>query len=410
MQDLPPAHLVPAAGYASPATCSCTAGREAAGTRDTAFASAKAADGTDQFLKDPLLTTVSKGKKNLRNRQKKNHLYPHVGREKRTPFHPHVISKVMPQELMLIVVPCLPPGVHCVTKTSGRKRAGRRDDRGGHTRRRPVATPKNIRTPLRTAAGRTAAGGVAAFICRQTRPTAPITSNTIMHQPRPTTPSIASSAAGCTNTGGGTVTVRHQPRPTTPSTASSAAGCTNIGGGTTTIRHQPRHTAFTTASSAAGGTSTGGGTTTISHQPRPTTRTTASSAAGCTNTGGGTTTIRHQPHLTTPSTASSAAGCSNTGGGTTTIRHQPRPTPPTIASSAAGCANTGGGSTTMRNETRPTTAICTNPVAGRTAGRTTGSGRGLNSPVPHALGSATDCVSAAAAAGRRLGSGGHLSA
>ena len=64
MQDPPPAHLVPAAGYASPATRSCTAGGEAAGTRDTAFAAAKAADGTDQFLNDPVLTTVSKEKQN----------------------------------------------------------------------------------------------------------------------------------------------------------------------------------------------------------------------------------------------------------------------------------------------------------------------------------------------------------
>jgi len=214
----------------------------------------------------------------------------------------------MPQALVLLLFPCLPPSVHRVTKTSGRKLAGRRDDRGGHTRRRPVAPPRTIRIALRTAAGRTATGGVAASISRQTRPTAPTTS---------------SPAAGCTNTGGGTTTIRHQPRPTTPTIASSAAGCTN------------------------------------------------------------------------------------TDGGTATIRHQPRPTAPTTTSPAAGCANTGGESTTMRNQTRPTTATPTNPVAGRTAGRTTGRGRGLNSPVPHALGSATDCFSAAAAAGRRLGSGGH---
>jgi len=63
MQDPLPPHQVPAAGYASPATCSCTAGREAAGSRHAAFAAAKAANGTDQLLKDPLLTTVSKEKK-----------------------------------------------------------------------------------------------------------------------------------------------------------------------------------------------------------------------------------------------------------------------------------------------------------------------------------------------------------
>ena len=250
MQDPPPAHLVPAAGYASPATRSCTAGGEAAGTRDTAFAAAKAADGTDQFLTDPLRTTVSKEKKTLHSREKKNLSYSHVGRKKRTPFHPHVFSKVMPQALVLLLVPCLPPSVHRVTKTSGRKDAGRRDDRGGHTRRRPVATPRTIRIALRTAAGRTAAGGVAASISRQTRPTAPTTS---------------SPAAGCTNTGGGTTTIRHQPRPTAPSTASSAAGCTNTGGGTATIRHQPRPTAPITTSPAAGCTNNGGGTTTIRH-------------------------------------------------------------------------------------------------------------------------------------------------
>jgi len=339
LQDPPLAHLVPAAGCSSPATRSCTAGGEAACTRDTAFAAAKAADGTDQFLKDPLLTTVSKEKKTLRTGEKKNLLYPHVGRKKRTSFHPHVFSKVMPQALVLLLVPCLPPSVHRVTKTSGRKLAGRRDDRGGHTRRRPVATPRNIRIALRTAAGRTAAGGVAASICRQARPTAPTT---------------RSSDAGYTNTGGGTTTIRHQPRPTTSITTSSAAGYTKTGGGAATIRHQPRHTA--------------------------------------------------------PTMASSAAGCTNTGGGTATIRHQPRPTTPTTASSAAGCTNTGGGSTTIRSETLPTTATLTNPVAGRTTGRITGRGRGLNSPVPHALGSATNCVSASAAAGRQLGSGGHSSA
>jgi len=120
--------------------------------------------------------------------------------------------------------------------------------------------------------------------------------------------------------------------------------------------------------------------------------------------------ICRQTCPTAPTTSSPADGCTDTGGVTTTIRHQPRPTTPTTASSAAGCANTGGGSTTIRSETRPTTAILTNLVAGHTAGRTTGRGRGLNSPDPHAPGSATDCVSAAAAAVRRLGSGGHSSA
>jgi len=164
MQDPPPAHLVPAAGYDSPATRSCTAGGEAAGTRDTAFAAAKAADGKDQFLKDPLLTTVSKEKKTLRSREKKQLLYSHVERKKRTPFDPHVFGNVMPQALVLRLVPCLTPSVHRVTKPSGRKRAVRRDDRGGETRRRPVATPKTFRIALRTAASRTAAGGVAASI------------------------------------------------------------------------------------------------------------------------------------------------------------------------------------------------------------------------------------------------------
>jgi len=76
MQDPPLAHLVPVAGYACPVTRSCTAGVEAAGTRDTAFAAAKAADGTDQFLEDPLLTTVSKERKTLRSKEIKKPFKP----------------------------------------------------------------------------------------------------------------------------------------------------------------------------------------------------------------------------------------------------------------------------------------------------------------------------------------------
>jgi len=147
-----------------------------------------------------------------------------------------------------------------MAKTPGRKRAGRHDDRGGHSRRRPVATPETVRIALRTAAGRTGAGGT--FI------------------PHPTAPTTASSAAGCTNTGGGSATISQHTRPTAPTTASPAAGCTNTGGGSTTIWNQPRPTAPTTASSAASCTNTGGGSATISQHTRPTAPTTASPAAG----------------------------------------------------------------------------------------------------------------------------------
>jgi len=93
-----------------------------------------------------------------------------------------LFSKVMPQTLVLLLVPCLRPSVQRVAKTPGRKRAGRHDDRGGHSRRRPVATPETVRIALRTAAGRTGAGGT--FI------------------PHPTAPTTASSAAGNTDAGG----------------------------------------------------------------------------------------------------------------------------------------------------------------------------------------------------------------
>ena len=242
----------------------------------------------------------------------------------------------MPQAFVLLLVPCLRPSVQRVAKTSGRKRAGRRDDRGGHTRWRAVAAPRTVRIALWTASSRTAAGGVAASASRRIRPTAPTTSG---------------PAAGSANTGGLAATISYHTPPTAPTPTSPAAGCAN----------------------------TGGGSTTGSHHTRPTTATPTSPAAGCANTGGGSTTIRTQTCLTTAT-----------------------PTSP-----AAGCANTGGGSTTIRTQTRPTTATPTNPVAGRSTGRTTGRGRDLSSPVPHALGSATDCASAAATAGRRLGSGGH---
>ena len=75
MQDPLPAHLVPAAGSASPATRSCSAGREGAGKRDSALAAAKAADATERFLKDPFLATVSKEKKNPAQQGKKTTIY-----------------------------------------------------------------------------------------------------------------------------------------------------------------------------------------------------------------------------------------------------------------------------------------------------------------------------------------------
>jgi len=75
-------------------------------------------------------------------------LYSHVGRKKRASPHPHVFSKVMPQALVVLSVPRLRPSVQRVAKTSGRKRAGRRDNRSGNTRQRAVAAARTVRIAL----------------------------------------------------------------------------------------------------------------------------------------------------------------------------------------------------------------------------------------------------------------------
>jgi len=80
--------------------------------------------------KDPLRTTLSKKKiKPCAAGKKNNLLYSHLGRNKRPSLRPHAFRKVMPQALVLLLVPCLRPSVQRVAKTSGRKRAGRRDRR-----------------------------------------------------------------------------------------------------------------------------------------------------------------------------------------------------------------------------------------------------------------------------------------
>ena len=98
--------------------------------------------------KDPLLTTLSMEETTLRSRVKGRLFYSLVGRKKRASPHPHVFSKVMPQALVLLLVFCLRPSVQYVAETSGRKRAGRRNDRGGHTRQRVVAAARTVRIAL----------------------------------------------------------------------------------------------------------------------------------------------------------------------------------------------------------------------------------------------------------------------